>query len=148
MSIKNHHLRDESELGLDRAIRAALAEPAPEEIKYRVMQTALGFTEANPACPGNHFLERMMDMIQMHKRFSVASAVAVAALAAVLALSMSLVSPSGRAYALEETAQANNHVTSYHVKITPAVSLGEAWVQLNADGTPMQARMDFQDPLS
>ena len=59
-------------------------------------------------------------MIQTHKRLSLAAAVAVAALAAGLALSMSLVSPSGRAYALEETAQANNHVTCYHVKITPA----------------------------
>jgi hypothetical protein len=71
--------------------------------------------------------------------------VAASALAAGLALSIALVSPSGRAYALEETAQANNHVTSYHVRITPAAELGEAWVQLNPDGTPLQARVDFQD---
>jgi hypothetical protein len=87
-----------------------------------------------------------MNMVQTHKRLSVASAAAVAALAAGLALSISLESASGRAYALEETAQANNHVTSYHVKITPAAELGEAWVQLNPDGTPIQARMDLQSP--
>jgi hypothetical protein len=47
---------------------------------------------------------------------------------------------------LEQTAQANDHITSYHLKITPAAALGEAWVQLNPDGTPLRARMDFQDP--
>jgi hypothetical protein len=144
MNIKHHHIRDESELALDRAIRAAMAEPTPEEVKNRVIQTALGFAGGEPNVPRNLFLERMLNMVQTHKRLSVASAAAVAALAAGVALSISLVSPSGRAYALEETAQANNHVTSYHVKITPAVSLGEAWVQLNPDGTPLQARMDFQ----
>ncbi len=146
MNIKNHQLRDESELGLDRAIRAAMAEPAPEEVKNRVMNTALGFTVGEPSVFHNYFLEGMLNMIRTHKRLSVASAVAVAALAAGLALSISLVSPSGRAYALEETAQANNQVTIYHVKVTPAAELGEAWVQLSPDGTPIQARMDFQSP--
>ncbi len=85
-------------------------------------------------------------MIRTHKRFSVAAAATVAAVAAGLALSVSLVSPSARAYALEETLRANKHVTIYHVKITPVAELGEAWVQLNPDGTPLQARMDFQSP--
>jgi len=147
MNLKHHHIRDESELALDRAIRAVMSEPTPEEVKNCVIQTALGLAVDEPRESRNHFLERMLNMVQTHKRLSVASAAAVAALAAGVALSISLVSPSGRAYALEETAQANNHVTSYHVKITPAVSLGEAWVQLNADGTAMQVRMDFQDPL-
>ncbi len=124
-----------------------MSEPTPEEVKNRVIQTALGLARGEPRKSRNHFLERMLNMVQTHKRLSVASAAAVAALAAGVALSISLVSPSGRAYALEETAQANNHVTSYHVKIIPALSLGEAWVQLNPDGTPMQVRMDFQDPL-
>jgi hypothetical protein len=147
MNLKNHQPDDESELGLDRAIRAALTQPAPEGLKQRVMKTALGFAVDDPRESRSHFLERMLNMVQTHKRISVASAMAVAALAAGLALSIFLISPTGRAYALEETAQANNHVTSYHVRITPAISLGEAWVQLNPDGTPKQVRMDFQDPL-
>ncbi len=146
MTMKNESLHDESDRALDRAIRAVMAEPAPEEVKNRVIQTALGFAVGEPSVSHNHFLERVMNMFQKRKRLSVAAAVTVAALAAGLALSISLVSPSGRAYALEETAQANNQVTSYHVKITPAAELGEAWVQLNPDGTPLQARMDFQSP--
>ncbi len=142
----NEPLRDELGNALDRAIRAVMAEPAPEEVKNRVIQTTLGFAVGEPRASRDHFLERVMNMVQTHKRLSVASAAALAALAASLALSICLVSPSGRAYALEETAQANKHVTSYHVKITPAAELGEAWVQLNPDGTPLQARMDFQSP--
>jgi hypothetical protein len=145
MNIENEWLHDESDRALDRAIRAVMAEPDPEEVRNRVIQAALGFGGSEPDVPRNHFLERMLNMVQTHKRLSVASAAAAAALAAGLALSIALVSPSGRAYALEETAQANNHVTSYHVKITPAAGLGEAWVQLNPDGTPLQARLDFHD---
>jgi len=144
MNKTNEPLHDESGRALDRAIRAVLSEPAPEEVKNRVIQTALGFAVGEPRVSRNHFREKAMTMFQMHKRLSVASAAAVAALAAGLALAISLESASGRAYALEETAQANNHVTSYHVKITPAAELGEAWVQLNPDGTPIQARMDHQ----
>jgi len=147
MNINNESLRDESDGALDRAIHAVMAEPAPQKVKNRVIQTALGLGGGEPNVPRNHFLERMLNMVQTHKRLSVASAAAVAALVAGLALSISLVSPSSRAYALEETAQANNHVTSYHVKCTPPGELREAWVQLNADGTPIQARMDFQSPL-
>ena len=146
MTMKKASLHDESDRALDRAIRAVMAEPAPEEAKNRVIQTALGFAAGESSSPQNHFLERVMNMIQAHKRLSLAAAAAVAALAAGLTLSMSLVSPSGQAYALEETVQANDRVTSYHVKITPAAELGEAWVQLNPDGTPKQARMDFQSP--
>jgi len=147
MNTKNESVLGESDGALDRAIRALMAEPAPEEAKNRVIQTALGFAVDEPRVSRNHFLERMLNMVQTHKRLSVASAAAVATLAAGLALSISLMSPSGRAYALEETAQANNHVTSYHVKITPAAELGEAWVQLNPDGAPIQARMDFHNLL-
>ena len=82
-------------------------------------------------------------MTQTHKRPSAGAALA---LAAGLALSFCLVSPTGRAYAWEEPAQATNHVTSYHVKITPAAELGEAWVQRNPDGAPLQVRMDLQSP--
>ncbi len=45
-----------------------------------------------------------------------------------------------------KTVQANKQVTSYHVKITPAAELGEAWVQLNPDGTALCARMDLLSP--
>jgi hypothetical protein len=93
----------------------------------------------------NHFLERVKNMILAHKRLSVAAAL-VMALAASVILYVSMVSFSAPAYALEQTVQANKHVTSYHVKITPAAELDEAWVQLNPDGTPLRARMDFLSP--
>jgi hypothetical protein len=144
MNQENESLRDESDRVLDRAIRAVLAQPAPEEVKNRVIQTAIGFAAGGQGGSREYLLQRVMNMIQTHKRLSVASVAAVAALAAGVVLAISLLSPSGRAYALEETAQANNHVTSYHVKLTPAAELGEAWVQLNPDGTPLQARMDLQ----
>ncbi len=139
-------LYDESLNALDRAIRAVMAEPVPEEVRNRVTQTALGFAGGEPNVPRNHFLERMLNMVQTRPRLSVATAMTVVALAAGLTQFLFLVSPAGQAYALEETAQANNHVTSYHVKITPAV-LGEAWVQLNPDGTPNRARIDYQTPF-
>jgi hypothetical protein len=144
MNRQKEPFHDESDRALDRAIRAVLTNPAPEEVKNRVIQAALGFAESDPGVSRDHFLERVVNMFQSHKRLSVAAA--VAALAAGLALSIFLVSPSGQAYALEEILQANNHVTIYHVKITPAAELGEAWVQLNPDGTPLQARMEFQSP--
>lgn len=84
-------------------------------------------------------------MIRSHKRLTAATA-ALTALAGGLVLYVSLISASGPAYALDETVQANQHVTSYHVKLTPAAELGEAWVQLNPDGTPLRARMDLQSP--
>ena len=68
----------------------------------------------------NHFLERVKSMILAHKRLSVAAAAMVTALAASLILYVSLFSSSTPAYALEQTVQANNHVTSYHAKLTPA----------------------------
>lgn len=68
------------------------------------------------------------------------------ALAASLILYVSLVSSPTAAYALEQTVQANEHVMSYHAKITPAAELGEVWVQLNTDGTPLRARWDLQSP--
>ena len=49
------------------------------------------------------------------------------------------------AYALEQTSRANEHITSYHVKITPPSSLagvGDVWVQLAPDGA-LCARMDI-----
>jgi len=92
----------------------------------------------------NHFLERIKNMILAHKRLSVAAAATVTALAASLILYVSLFSSSTAAYALEQTVQANNQVTSYHAKITPAAELGEVWVQLGPDGTPLRARWDLQ----
>ena len=83
-------------------------------------------------------------MLLAHKRLSVAAA--ATALAASLILYVSLLSSSSAAYALEPTVQANNHVTSYHAKITPAAELGEVWVQLKPDGTPLRARWDLQSP--
>jgi hypothetical protein len=123
-----------------------MAQRAPDEVKNRVILIALSFAGGEPSVSRNHFLERVTNMIAAHKRLSVAASVAIAAMAAVLALSISAVSPAGRAYALEETAQANNQVMIYHVRITPAAELGEAWVRLNPDGTLAQARMDFQSP--
>jgi hypothetical protein len=93
----------------------------------------------------NHFFERTKDMILSHKRLSAAAAV-VTTLAAGLIVYLSLFSSPGAAYALEQTVQANKQVTSYHIKVTPAAELGEAWVQLNPDGSPLRARMDLQSP--
>ena len=96
--------------------------------------------------PNNHFLERVKTMILAHKRLSVAAAMTVTALAASLLLYVTLFSSSMAAYALGQTAQANDHITSYHVKITPPSSLagvGEVWVQLAPDGAPLHARMDI-----
>jgi hypothetical protein len=144
MNANQEPVLDESDRALDRAIRAVLAEPAPTEVKNRVMERALGFSGGGPRVSHGDLLEKVMNMIQTHKRHSVAAAAMIAALAAGLVLTVSLVSPAGRAYALEETLQANKNVTSYHVKITPAAELGEAWVQLNPDGSPLQARLDLQ----
>ncbi len=49
MKRSNEPLRDESDRALDRAIRAVMAQPAPEEVKNRVIQTALGFTAGGPS---------------------------------------------------------------------------------------------------
>jgi hypothetical protein len=91
----------------------------------------------------NQFLERVKNMILAHKRLSAAAAATVAALAASLILYVSLFSTTGSAYALEQTAEANSRISSFHVKVTPAAELGEAWVQLNPDGTLLRARMDL-----
>ena len=94
----------------------------------------------------NHTLIRIQAMILAHKGLSIAAATMVTALAAGLILYVSLFSPSTVAYALEQTAQANKHINSYHVKISPSLSLagvGEVWVQLAPDGTPLHARIDF-----
>jgi hypothetical protein len=93
---------------------------------------------------GNHFLERVKNMILAHKRLSVAAAATVTALAAGLILYVSLFSSPTAAYALEQTVQANSHVTSYHAKLSPSWGgMSEVWVQLNADGTPLRARIDY-----
>ena len=92
----------------------------------------------------DHFLERMKKMMLAHKRLLAASAATVAALAASLILYVSVFSSPTAAYALEQTAQANRQVTSYHAKITPAAEWGEVWVQLHTDGTPLRARWDLQ----
>ncbi|MAG93812.1 MAG: hypothetical protein CMJ48_08700 [Planctomycetaceae bacterium] len=89
----------------------------------------------------NRFRERVMSMFLAHKRVSLA---AVAMLVGSVILYVSLFPRSTSAYAMEQTAEANTRVTSYHVKITPAAELGEAWIELNADGTPLHARMDLK----
>ncbi len=90
-----------------------------------------------------HFFERVKNMIIAHKRMSVATAVIATALAVVLILHIFMFSSSTVAYALDQTVQANNHITSYHAKLTPPVGMSEVWVQLNPDGTPLRARIDY-----
>jgi hypothetical protein len=91
----------------------------------------------------DHFLERVKNMILTHKRLSVAAAM-VTALAATVLLCLPLFSSPNSAYALEQTVQANNHVTSYHARLSPSLSgMSDVWVQLNADGTPLRARIDY-----
>ncbi len=87
-------------------------------------------------------------MIVTHKRLSAAAAATVTALAASLVLYVSLFSSPGSAYALDQTAQANARVTSYHLKITPAPMdhMGEAWIELNPDGTLLRMRMEIFSP--
>ncbi len=89
----------------------------------------------------NHFNERVKSMIRTHKRL-IATAATVAALAAGLLLYVSVVSSTRSAYALEQTAEANNQIKTCHVSCTGG-GVGEAWIQLNADGTPYRARIDF-----
>jgi hypothetical protein len=94
----------------------------------------------------NHLLERVKTMILAHKRLSVAAAATAAALAATVIVYLSLLSSPTTAYALEQTVQANNHITSYHAKLPPPWSrMSEVWVQLNADGTPLRARIDYPE---
>ena len=94
----------------------------------------------------NHFLGEVRPIILAHKRLSLAAATIVTALAASLILYVSLFSSSTAVYALEQTAQANDLITTYHVKCNPPSSLAgisEAWVQLAPDGTPLHARTDL-----
>ena len=85
-------------------------------------------------------------MFLAHKRLSIAAAAAAMILAASVILYLSPFFFSGAAYALEQTIEANSHITSYHVKITPpaaAMGVGEAWVQLGPGGVPLNGRMDL-----
>ena len=78
----------------------------------------------------NHFLERVKNMIRTHKRL-IATAATLAALAAGLVLCVSLVSSSRPAYALEQTAQANNQIRTCHVRCSGG-GVGEAWIEMNS----------------
>lgn len=89
------------------------------------------------------FFERVKNMILAHKRLSVATAATATALAAGLILHVFMFSSSNVAYALEQTVQANNHITSYHAKLLTPNGVHETWVQLNPDGTPLRARIDY-----
>jgi hypothetical protein len=92
----------------------------------------------------NNFFERVKNMITTHKRLSVAAAVTSTALAAGLIFHIFMFSSSTVAYALEQTVQANNRITSYHAKLTtPINGMSEIWVQLKSDGTPLRARIDY-----
>ncbi len=115
-------------------------------IEQRVLEQQEHPSRVRIDVSNNHFLERIKTMILAHKRLSVAAAAVVTALAAGLILYVSLVSSPTTAYALEQTVEANERVVSYHAKITPAAELGEVWVQLGPDGTPVRARWDIQSP--
>jgi hypothetical protein len=92
----------------------------------------------------NNLLERAKNMVITHKRLSAAVAATVMALTASVVLYVSLFSSPTAAYALEQTVQANNHVTSYHARLSPSGrGMSEVWVQLNPDGTPLRARIDY-----
>lgn len=91
----------------------------------------------------NHVLARVKKMILSHKRLTAATA-ALTTLAAGLILYASLFSSPMPAYALEDTVQANQHMTSYHAKLSPSWGgMSEVWVQLNPDGSPLRARIDY-----
>lgn len=127
---------------LDHAIRAAIAQPPPGDVRDRVLSKAAAFA----AGKNNRFTKRMKNMILAHKRLSAAAAT-VTALAAGLIVYV-VVSAGPAAYALEETAQANDRVTSYHFRTTPAPvgSVGEGWIELNPDGSLLRARIEIFDP--
>jgi len=113
-------------------------------VEQAVLQEQYHDSRVRVGVPSNHLLGRVRTMILEHKRLSVATAATVTALAVSLLLYVSLFSFSGVAYALEQTAQANDHVKTCHVRFTPAEGMSEAWIQLNPDGTPLRARMDFR----
>jgi hypothetical protein len=139
-------LHDESDEALDRAIRAATEQPSPSDVKNRIIETAAAWQRKPHVGVDYHLLERLRTMILAHKRLSLAAAAAVTALAASLILYISLFSFLTPAYALEQTIEANSHITSYHVKIAPpssAMGVGEAWVELAPGGAPLRGRMDI-----
>jgi limonene-1,2-epoxide hydrolase len=163
MKVNREALSDDADGALDRAIRAALAQPSPQDVRNRVIEAAvaLGADRSRPRSTGpmpgetanqaeirtertkNRFLERMQNMILAHKRLGAAAAV-LAATAAGLMVYLSLVSSSTVAYALEQTAEANRHITGYHVKMTPPPQDGisELWIQFDPAGVPFRARID------
>ena len=132
----------EAQLPADGA-EAAIVERVMSAVEQVVLERQQLAPRVRVGVSNNHFLERVKNMILAHKRLSAAAAATVAALAASLILYVSLFSSTGSAYALEQTAEANSRITSYHVKVTPAAELGEAWVQLNPDGTLLRARTDL-----
>ncbi|MFZ1934419.1 MAG: zf-HC2 domain-containing protein [Thermoguttaceae bacterium] len=89
----------------------------------------------------NHFSERVKSMIRAHKRL-IAAAATLAALAAGLIVYVVVVSSTRPAYAMEQTAAANSQIKTCHVRCSGG-GVGEAWIELNADGTPYRARLDF-----
>jgi outer membrane lipoprotein-sorting protein len=91
----------------------------------------------------NHFSERIKNMIRAHKRLIAAAAVLLAIL--VPSVFFNLPSPLTTGYALAQTVEANNTITSYHITLTPVKGhVAEAWIQLDQAGN-MLARMDFPD---
>ena len=136
---------NKSDEALEHAIHAAI-EPSPMDVKQRVLETAAAWQYAAPGdavATHDRFWRRM---IFHHKRLSLAAASTVTALAVGLILYVTVFWPPATAYALEQTAHANNLITSYHVKITPPSALagvGEAWVLQTVDGTPLCGRIDI-----
>jgi hypothetical protein len=139
---------------LRESVEEVLREPIRDEEVARALNRARQIAQttiserprpARPLASENRILWRVRSEMGRHKRWGIAVATA-AALAAGVVLYVSLFSSSMPAYAMEQTARANDQVTSYHVRITPPSSwgsAGEAWVQLALDGVPLHARMDF-----
>jgi hypothetical protein len=141
--------RDDFDSPPDRELAALFAATAPPPRPVDValllpMVTGSKSVRRNKVS-SNHFLERVKNMIRTHKRLSAATAAGMAlAVGSALYLSLGWVP----AYAMEQTARANDHISSYHVKVIPPLAegrgkgVGEVWVQLNPDGTLLRARVD------
>jgi hypothetical protein len=142
-------VEEEKEVRLGFAALAGSLGPVEQTVLEKLQHPARVRVDTS----NNHFFEKVKTMILSHKRLS-ATAATLTALAASLLLYAALFSSSTPAYALEQTAQANDRVTSYHVKITPpqaiegigkafTAGLGEAWVELGPEGAPLHVRLNM-----
>ena len=69
---------------------------------------------------------------------TLAAMAAMTALAAGLVVYVTFVSSPTSAYALEQTAEANDRIMSYHIKITPPPrdNISEFWAEFSPDSDP------------